>query len=245
MYSRQWLETLNTVDDFVRNTDGPVWYRGNSNQEYPLQSGLFRLALPSLKHYLELENKLYTYYKNMGYTFHGTADGWELLYSFQHHGGKTRLLDWTENFSAALFFALSNRQSENACIWMLRPRQLNFISLGIPEVISPELTEWTYPGYYYVRKRISSIAVYPVKNTNRSSMQQGVFTVQGNGMEPLEREFDATLLKHGNLCRISLAPALQADAWRFIRQNGIHHFSMFPDLDGLAHFLNDVFVIQR
>lgn len=242
MYSQAWKDILDMVDDFMENPADCIWFRGHSNKSYPLKSGLFRLDFPRIEEYINCEKKLYTYYKDMGHLLHKNEGSWQLLYSLQHHGGKTRLLDWTESFAVAVYFAVSNWTTGSACIWLLKPKKLNFLSLGTGEIISPLQHDWSQSEEYIMGNPQNSIAIYPIKNTVRSGTQHGVFTVQGNVMESLDKEFDGRLITQGYLKAIELHDDVKQDALRFIKQNGIHHFSLFPELDGLAKYLNELLI---
>ncbi|MBP2628077.1 MAG: hypothetical protein H6Q68_2788 [Firmicutes bacterium] len=239
MYSQAWKDILDIVDDFMGNGLECIWFRGHGDKSYPLKSGLFRLDFARIEEYINFEKKLYTYYKDMGYLLHNNEGSWQLLYSLQHHGGKTRLLDWTESFAVAVYFAVSNWKSGSACIWLLKPEKLNLLSVGKEEIISPFRHYWPRSEEFIMGNRQSSIAIYPIKNTVRSGTQHSVFTVQGNVMEALDKEFDGRLITQGYLKAVELHDDVRNDALRFIKQNGIHHFSLFPELDGLAKYLNE------
>lgn len=236
MFSTKWKEILDEVDEFSRNSDGAIWFRGHSCTSYLLKSGLFRLNLPSINEYIFLENQFYRYFKNLGYLLHGDESGWNLLYSMQHHSVKTRLLDWTESFSVALYFATASWGKGCCRIWLLNPKGLNLLSINKQEIVSPTII--SYPNSYDDEdKNSASIAIYPIKNNNRINSQAGVFTVQGNTINPLNEEFDGDLLTKNYLKSIDLPIDVREDALRYLDINGINRFSLFPDLDGLAIFL--------
>lgn len=242
IYSQAWVDVLNKVDNFIARSSGIVWFRGHSDSHHLLKSGLFRVNLPSLSDYLALESKYYQYYKSLGYLLHDGAEGWQLIYSLQHHGGKTRLLDWSESFVTALYFAICKWTGKTASIWLLDPLELNYLSLGSREIVLPASDFIPYPEGYNSGQAVHSVAVCPIKNTRRICTQHGVFTVQGNQLEALDREFDGALVRNGHLEIIELVDGVRQDAFRFIKQNGINHFSLFPELDGLAVYLNHLLI---
>ncbi len=245
MYSLAWQAILNDVDAFMEQSSGTVWFRGHRCADYALNSGLFRLRLPDMDSYIRLEQQFYHYYQNLGWLLHENAEGWQLLYSMQHHGAKTRLLDWTESFAAAVYFATRNWRQGPACIWMLDPVALNYRSLGKREVLIPTRERLPYPESYAAGGSQQSIAVYPLKNTVRISAQHGIFTIQGNSPAALDKEFGGALVDEGCLRAIALTEDVRDDAQKFLRLNGINHFSLFPDLDGLAQYLNRLLIPDK
>ncbi|MEW6182277.1 MAG: FRG domain-containing protein [Bacillota bacterium] len=238
MFTNDWANVLNSVDDFVRKSSGTVWFRGLSNSSYKLTSGLFRLRLDNLKDYLQLEEQLYRYYKIHGNLLHGNESGWNLLYSMQHHGLTTRLLDWTESFIVALFFATDKWTNGTSRIWMLDAPKLNLLSIKREEIILPSSQTFAYPDIFLTSSDNTSMAIYPIKTNTRIIVQQSVFVIQGNACNNLEDEFNGELVNTGYLKPIDFDISVREDALQFLRINRINRFSLFPDLDGLSQYLN-------
>lgn len=239
MFTNKWLTILNEIEEFSTFHQGKVWFRGLTDIDHKLNSGIFRLKIASLEEFIHLEQQLYTYFKNLGYLLHGGESEWNLLYSMQHYGARTRLLDWTESFSVALFFATKGWESGSCRIWMMNPGKLNFLARGKEEIISPKNLKYTD---FRKEPNQHSIAIYPLKNNPRIIAQSGIFTVQGNTMKPLEEEFSSELINQNILKNIDLTIDIREDALKYLEMNNINNFSLFPDLTGLAEHLNYRFI---
>ncbi|MBU8907984.1 FRG domain-containing protein [Desertibacillus haloalkaliphilus] len=239
-FSEQWIKILDEVTFFSKKSRG-VWYRGQNNNRakggecYRLQSGLFRMDM-SVDQLLEWEQVSYKRFLENGFELHKTTNEWDLLYLMQHYGVKTRLLDWTESFAVALYFATRNWTEKNECsVWLLDPYRLNEIFHGTKNLISmPRESSFLEERTSFAK----TLALFPYMNSSRSMNQKGIFTLQGNTKLGLEEEeegilFDKKIVKH-----IHLKPDLKNDIKMFLELSGINHFTLFPDLDGLASFVN-------
>src|SRR5258706_7486552 len=93
------------------------WYRGMPRISFSLEPSLFRYRP---RPFLVLQSNLVSHFYSSGSRFfhHRPNDPLEMLAIMQHHGVPTRLLDWTENALAALYFAVRDwqhfAQSEDA-----------------------------------------------------------------------------------------------------------------------------------
>lgn len=238
VYSTEWIELINEVEEF-RSQRYYSWFRGLPDENYSLHSGIFRrrsgLSSGDITAY---ERNFYQFFRNLGHDHHNESE-WNLLYLMQHHGTETRLLDWSESFGVALFFALKNWDGKrNAAIWMLDPVKMNKINRNLEGLVTPRNNYYdflsgkkTFPDLSY--------ALYPRKNSRRLIAQQGVFTLQGNSLKPLDQENDGELVKQGYLKRIVIKPELWKDATAFLKLAGINNFTLFPDLDGLSAFIKE------
>ncbi|WP_438351394.1 FRG domain-containing protein [Paenibacillus sp. FA6] len=242
-YSVKWKEFLDLICEIEDKTYMKrLWFRGHSNSSYVLKSGLFRDDHEDLLSYLYIEDSNYTIFNNLGSHIHNNLTDWELLFLMQHHGVKTRLLDWSESFAVALFFACANwdEQKNNARIWLLDPAELNRLSIERPATTRADiLGEYEECLDDATKFSNNSIAIYPPRNNNRITRQRGTFTLQGNTLESLDEEFNGDLIKMNALSYIDLEPELKSDAIRYLHQCGIDYFTLFPDLDGLAKYANN------
>jgi hypothetical protein len=239
-FSKRWIEILEEVTQFSHQSQ-KVWYRGQNNNraekehDYKLRSGIFRLNF-DLEHILEWEYISFKRFMENGFDIHKTENEWDLLYIMQQYGLKTRLLDWTESFAVALYFATKHWDEENECsVWLLDPYRMNTEFHGQNELISMSRKS----SFIHARDQFDkSLALSPYVNTTRGMSQKGFFTLQGNTIIGLEEEENHSLVSKGILKHIKLEPELKPDIAMFLELSGINHFTIFPDLTGLASFVN-------
>lgn len=157
---------------------------------------------------------------------------WEWLSIAQHHGLPTRLLDWTSNPLAALFFAIerNRKDSEPAVVW--------YFSASKEDII----TEEDLNGPSNSAFSIKSTKVYrPAIVTDRLSSQHGWFTVhklydskKGPSFIPLYLQ---SKYKH-KLIKFLIDPGLFTELRKNLNQLGINRSTLFPDIQGLAQHLD-------
>lgn len=128
----------------------PIWYRGQSNSDWGLYPGILRPDFVKMAQSGELqitddpdqqimirEATLNKQYLRMGASlFPPGASLAEKYFLAQHHGFPTRLLDWTTNALAALFFAISGSPDKDGAVFVLNPRYL------IPDRDDPQDTNY-------------------------------------------------------------------------------------------------------
>ncbi len=161
---------------------------------------------------------------------------WDILLLMRHHGLPTRLLDWTENFAFALYFAIKDFRGK-AVIWALNPFSLNKKSLKSSTILNPN-SDLTHSYFeFFIDNSVKFdgdvIALYPPKNNSRLQAQKGVFTLHVNEHQPLEKNYRRHLKK------FEITENMIDSAKEFLSLSGINEYSMFPDLDGLERYLKE------
>ncbi|OTW86280.1 hypothetical protein BK702_15640 [Bacillus thuringiensis serovar cameroun] len=256
-FGKKWYDILEEIAIFRRESKANwIWFRGHGNEKYKLDSGLFRVLsqgkkLP-LKSYLAIEQHLIVNFKNQSPTF-VREDMIDLSFHMQHHGLKTRLLDWTDSFGTALYFAFEGwdyDNNNNACIWLLDPHALNRHLQGNASIQTADSIRfaaedidggvWDLSDVLEKANVKNTFAMYPSKNNSRLLAQNGYFTVQSNSLKDLEAELEIVCpeYKEKVLKKIILTPDLVESIYEYLTLNGINHFSVFNDIDGLCHYLN-------
>jgi hypothetical protein len=232
-----WLNFLESIKQAKADLGSPdmLWYRGHPNADFFLLASLLRY-----KNGLEKERMLFTNFKKFSDRILKRRDSeWETLFEMQHYGIPTRLLDWSETFGIALFFATTYNQShhpdKDAALYLLDPVALNRIS-GQKQVFRVPEHENTF-GYtriYWEHSPFAAaapIALEPIFLNDRMLAQRGMFTVHHDQIDPLEDVFPNAIKK------VVLPNAAIPAALEFLELSNLTKFSVFPDLAGIAGYL--------
>lgn len=148
---------------------------------------------------------------------------WNLIVKAQHHGMKTRCLDWTSNPLIALWFACANSLDKDSYVYML-------IADG---AFLPDKSKSPFEQNH--------VCIYqPSYESPRVSAQHGWLTVHNyNGTE-----FEA--LDNSGKMNIAVIEYLipskeKSELLTSLDRCGINQGTVFPDLDGICKYLNSAF----
>lgn len=218
-----YLEVVEAFSD-----EDEVLFRGQRRNSWTLAPTIGRLQLRSHTNLRETERELIRAFRRESppYVVRDFRDDWEMLAMAQHHGLATRLLDWTANPLAGLWFAVKEppQNRERGCVLMFALEAGDHVADR--ESTSPfaiKKTKFFQPNHL----------------TPRIVAQAGWFSVHSwNGKRELFARLDHITAYRGRIERI-LIPAKSFSPLRAsLDRLGIHHASMFPDLDGLTEHLN-------
>jgi len=223
-------------------------YRGASDADGPLLTTLDRLGgtnPPHTKADLE-EHVLRNYIRySRPHVRSNTSNDWEELFSAQHHGVPTRLLDWTYSPLVAAFFATRpcDGEEHERAVWRLDwqkiHRRFRFPSLALFQRDLDALFDGdgrTSPWQLFMRDREAppfACLVEPPSLDERIVAQAAVFTLCSDKWH----SFDEFLRVHG-LADSLTKYVIPSNSVAKIRDQldlvGVDERRLFPDLDGVA-----------
>jgi hypothetical protein len=161
----------------------------------------------------------------------------------RHHGVATRMLDWSETFAVALYFAARDiAASATPCIWLLNPYSMNEATGFTRDLVAPRNLGWDEEGWEYweysellLEGKMDfdgPVALYPMQKSARLHAQRGYFTIHGDDHRPLEQ------IVPDHVRSIRFARSVIPEAEEFLALASIDDFLLFPDLDGLRRSLH-------
>jgi len=224
------------------------WFRGEPlNTEWPLLPKLFRPKEDGTTH---RENRLLQNFRLKAPTLgnlktpprDGHTDQW--LFLAQHVGLPTRLLDWSEGLLIALHFALLEKEP---VLWMLNPMELNRKTVKddfddnvypLSWVPGPNIGNWNFQRAWGDKKQGTDlpVAIPPTHIFPRMSAQKSCFTIHGKQEQSLSELVGPVILK-----KYIIDIASIQEMKRDLRIMGFSDSALFPDLDGLARDLSEIF----
>ena len=225
-------------------------YRGQANCAWNLRPSLFvkqQSKSWNLEDLRRIENNIYFDFTiNAKGILNPNTPSWETLFQMRHYGFPTRILDWTESLNIAIYFAVYG-VGDSPCIWVLKPHDLNLISLGNSDLLNPLVSSDGIKDYCqsFITTDLSSFDPYyktpfviiSPRFSDRISAQRGLFTVQTDNNEMIDQmPTFASCVKKVELLRNGVT---KNEIKEYLKIMGINHFTVFPDFEGLRMFLSE------
>jgi hypothetical protein len=245
--------------------DEELWFRGEKkHRDTRLCPQLYRPPergrLKPIADLLEIERQLYDDFQRCGaqLTDAHPEDDWDWYFLMQHHGGPTRILDWTDGALVGLHFALRNTElvpEDDALVYVLQPYLLTEHLKSLPHYDALE-SEWKVfcrdnpaedfadDEWDYIYLPVDELREkFPLPSvpllwdtahiTRRFGAQRSRFMLLGS--DPLWVQKIADAKDWMKVITIDAASIPQIR--RELRQAGMTESVIFPDLDGLGREL--------
>jgi hypothetical protein len=218
-----WIQ----IDVILSNPDDGnlTLYRGQEDSTWHL---IPKIARPNVDEtFVAKEERLLHEFKRQGRSWLAPdilSNPWDLLALAQHHGLKTRLLDWSSNPLVALWFAFYREADvKSRSVWLLgiSEDELADIHNGLPNEQSK--TKAFKPNH--ITRRITAQAGW--FTTHRYVDTKGKFVALDNNAS-----------YRGKLVRLDFSNDLRSQILLSLDKLGVNASSLFPDLEGLTNYLN-------
>jgi hypothetical protein len=221
--SNDWFKYEETraasVKEFISLVLGPLrgkyLYRGHAIAEWELVPVIDRVSHGGISR-SDHERLMFEEFKRRARAFldRPPSNDWEFLALARHHGLPTRLLDWTENPLAALFFAVETPSSTDSAVWAYC-----FVQIGR----KPSHAEAEDP------LEVQELRLYnPPHLHPRIGVQSSCFTLHPEGQSKADAPWP------GVLTRILIPKETRAAIRHDLFRLGVHRAALFPDLDNIA-----------
>lgn len=240
-------QTIHSIADLidklkanVNGLDCPIWYRGQSDANWPLEPKLMRVALlPSESHLLNKFKQDASFILRQR-----PVTEFEWLFLMQHYGVGTRLLDWSESPLIALYFALTDPScaDKDAALWVLLPTELNRLSnykptftSEIPYFDDESVLDLYRPSAITSETKSSRwpMAAISVRNSPRIQAQQGVFTISHRENIPIEKVgHDNAPINH--VWKYVIPTASKNELLKELKLLSFNRFQLFPELESIS-----------
>ncbi|HBA83108.1 MAG TPA: hypothetical protein DCZ95_03345 [Verrucomicrobia bacterium] len=195
-------------------------------------------------------------------------DAFSWLALLQHHGCKTRMVDFTESFYVALYFAIRDLPDSDAAIWAIATAPLRERTRSLFKNSTEQLSEEDvsrrlvnnsidWPDRYEEDDRFAVVCGKPQYLNQRLIAQQGIFLCPLNlklsFMDNLCAGLDMTskaistidnmeelkaAVPKVEVIRITIPRSEHISLISHLRKMNITDASLFPGLDGFARSLN-------
>jgi hypothetical protein len=199
-------------------------YRGHQETNWELLPKIARKEY-QISPFLDTEKEILNDFKRMAVQHNNDIKSytqWDLIALAQHHGLPTRLLDWTTNPLAALWFAFHLKENINGerCIW----------GLVVDETFFAKIDKSPF-------NQATTVIFRPNHVTKRITAQNGWFTnhkyLEDKNFIPFEKQRNYS----SKLAKFTFDNKLRIEILKTLDMLGVNHYTMFPDLDGLTSYI--------
>ncbi len=250
----EWRKKNNISE---RGYHSNAWFRGHSKRSYKLEPGVYRekFTKQSANIYgddteakrLNLEREMLMEFRTAGARMIDSNDITEIYVLAQHYGMPTRLLDWTANPLAALFFAVCDEDSkEDGDVFVMEPTKMfpwpkagseepmpHMRTIRHPQIRDAiGLSFWTSPlekikdGRPVVEAFPRILPFRPDNHVGRIGQQNSCFTMHTH---------NAANHDNPSLARLKIPGDAKGPIRDQLRQLNVNEFTVYNDLDHLSH----------
>jgi len=250
-------------EEWLNDPEDELWFRGEDvkHASTTLLPELYR-SDKTVEKVLDMEGRLFDDFKRCGvqYSEFNTDDEWNWYYAMQHHGGPTRLLDWSDGSLMAAHFSMRFKTNPeelqvDAMVYVLDPHWLVKHIDGLPatkkhrkaweaqpknKLISEDDRDGEYENIWLPGDE-DDFKEDPLPDhlflldteqiTRRVASQRSRFMVFGADRDFLRRMADD---EHSRIRKLVIPGDCVTKIQTDIRDCGVTESVIFPDLDGMG-----------
>jgi hypothetical protein len=179
-------------------------------------------------------------FRTSGAVFLNANNITDVYFIAQHYGMPTRLLDWTTNPLAGLFFAVENKEqhSEDGELFMMEAKEiLPLVPRGVTgdeglwDVVGmrhPYVTDAIGQSFWHEPKKNRPSLIVPVRPDNqpgRIGQQSSCFTLHMH---------ETKACTNKTLAKIKISARAKDDLLKELHRLNINQFTIYNDLDHLS-----------
>jgi hypothetical protein len=250
----RWQETHKIKEESFLSG---VWFRGNGElYTAPLEPGIYRKepteraqCRPGKKTLeekrLDLERHILAEFRTTGAPFFDANTYVNVYFIAQHYGMPTRLLDWTTNPLAGLFFAVEDTGNQkDGEVFLMEPKRLLELMPKkdkLYDVISmrnPYVRFAIGQSFWHKAEEEKSpwiIAVRPDNQRGRIGQQNSCFTLHMHNSEDC---------KNDSLAKIKIPLGAKKKLLDELHRLNINKFTIYNDLDNLSKVIKRAWYLK-
>ena len=270
----EWAEILELVQEQIQSAKGrgrSLWFRGHRDVEWKMRSTAHRYILDLMEEggkdidgdfrATDYPPMIRDQFKSFYQDFKSKAwdllapeerQPWGIVFAMQHHGIPTTLLDLSESFAVATYFANCERLPDSdAAIYLIEPEKINvanplvgresLVGIGDDDPDSPSTSgsEYYHPGIAFEdfpkeeQPPLAPMAISPILINARMRAQCARFIICGDDFVPIEDRCPEAVTK------IPLPAKTYQDSLEWLELVGMSSFMLFPDLEGVRKDFED------
>lgn len=230
----------NFLEQLKRDINGkePIWFRGQSDENWKLLAGYQRLKTPPPESVL-----VNRFRQNATLLVNPTSTKkFDWLFHMQHYGAPTRLLDWSESPLYGLYFAVTSNPAKAGALWMLKPLDLNKLATSNPKEAKfiPSFEDQLLDNYSTESIEASNLeGVYPMaalatRSNTRIQAQLGVFTISHRTTTAIEEVGTGA-----HVVKYKISPKAKKFIADELKLLGVSKFQLFPELASAGELIKE------